>query len=595
MFEYDNEFTIEKNHPDNAQFFLLSSPFTLNSGKILKNVTVCYETYGTLNENKDNAILIMHALTGDSHVTRHSLEDKQGWWEICVGPGKAVDTDKYFVICSNVLGGCRGTTGPEDIDPDAGTFYGSNFPEIAISDMVKLEKELIDHLGIRKLHALLGGSMGGMQALEWGRNYPEMSDRIIVLASTHRVSSQALAFDIVARNAITHDEHFNDGFYYDQENQPDAGLAIARMIGHITYLSPDSMRSKFEHERDKPRNIDTSFEQQYAVGSYLGYQGDKFVERFDANSYITITNAIDSFDLGASAEEITEKYQDNSSNWLFISFSSDWLFPPHDLATCAIGIRHSKANISFCNVESDKGHDAFLLEDSLDTYGKLIRNFLETKSNNTLSEEKTTTAESLPDLERIDHNHFRDLIEPGASVLDLGCGDGTLLESLRKCGSNRIAGVDIGLDSINSCISKNIPVIRADLNKGLNFFAEKEFDYVTVSLTLQSVMNITELLEEVLRIGKRGIVSFPNFAYYKLVDQFVKTGRAPVTKGGILNYNWYETPNIRFFSIKDFYELCAEMNIRVLKALTIDTESGQEINEHENNFSDLGIFLLEKE
>jgi len=302
----------------------------LQLGGRLEEVTVCYETYGKLSPRADNVVLICHALSGDSHVARHEEGDDPGWWETIVGPGKPIDTEQYFVICPNVLGGCRGTTGPNSSNPATGKPYGQDFPNITICDMVSLQKKLVDHLGIEKLLAVTGGSMGGQMVLCWAAKYPEGSRAYIPIATAARLTSQSLAFDIVGRNAILHDPSFRDGQYYGQPQGPDIGLAIARMIGHITYLSRESMQLKFETDRHSPRQVSTAFEKRFSVGSYLGHQGDRFVERFDANSYITLTLAMDLFDLGDSREALVQSIGRTEARWLILSYTSDWLFPPEE-------------------------------------------------------------------------------------------------------------------------------------------------------------------------------------------------------------------------------------------------------------------------
>ena len=268
-----------------------------------------YETYGQLNPPGDNAILICHAISGDSHVAQHDAADDPGWWDILVGPGKPVDTNRFFVICPNLLGGCRGTTGPGSLNPATGKPYGADFPTITIGDMVEVQRRLLDHLGIGQLVAVIGGSVGGHQTFTWATRHPDRLRGAVVLASSPRLTSQALAFDVVGRNAIRRDPFFHGGQYYDQPHGPAVGLALARMIGHITYLSPEAMSQKFEADRLHPREEAIEFEKTFSVGSYLGHQGTKFVERFDANSYLTLSLAMDLFDLGGTPEQLAANFQ----------------------------------------------------------------------------------------------------------------------------------------------------------------------------------------------------------------------------------------------------------------------------------------------
>jgi homoserine O-acetyltransferase/O-succinyltransferase len=267
-----------------AQSVTFAKPFRLELGQTLKSITVVYETYGQLSPARDNAILICHALSGDSHVARHCADDAPGWWDIVVGPGKVIDTNRYFVICANVLGGCRGTPGPARVDPATGRPLASDFPPVTTADTVDVQRMLLDHLGIETLLAVIGGSMGGHQAITWSIRYPRRVRGCVALATSSRLTSQALAFDVVGRNAILHDPHYHHGQYYDQPHGPAVGLALARMLAHITYLSREAMTAKFDPGRLQPRDVATAFEKRFSVGSYLAYQGDKFVERFDANS-----------------------------------------------------------------------------------------------------------------------------------------------------------------------------------------------------------------------------------------------------------------------------------------------------------------------
>lgn len=349
----------------------------LECGKKLGPITLAYETYGELNADKSNAILILHALSGDAHVAgRHEETDrKPGWWDNMVGPGKAFDTSKYFVICTNVISGCKGSTGPCSIDPATGKPYGLNFPVITIKDMVRAQKHLIDHLGIKQLLCAVGGSMGGMQTLQWSVMYPDALKLAIPIATTARLSPQAIAFDAVGRHAIMTDPNWNDGNYYDG-GVPAAGLSLARMIGHITYLSDQSMHKKFGRDMVGEQRFD--FETDFQVESYLNYQGDSFVsvKKFDANSYLYITKAMDYFDLAQEAGGSLQKALSKAkASFLVVSFSSDWIFPPYQSKEIVTALRRSNKDVSYAEIKSDYGHDAFLLE--VDALSQLITNFLQ--------------------------------------------------------------------------------------------------------------------------------------------------------------------------------------------------------------------------
>ena len=359
-----------------AQYASLPAPLALELGGSLAGITVAYETYGRLSAARDNAILVCHALSGDSHVAAHDAEDDPGWWEVMVGPGKPIDTSRYFVVCSNLLGGCRGTTGPGAVNPATGKPYGRDFPTITVGDMVEVQRRLLEHLGIQRLLAVAGGSLGGHQALTWATRHPDRVQGVVALATSPRVTSQALAFDVVGRNAILRDPHFHGGQYYDKPHGPGVGLAIARMIGHITYLSPEAMNQKFEADRLQPRDVAVEFEKRFSVGSYLGYQGARFVERFDANSYMILSLAMDLFDLGGTARDLAAALGKARCRWLVLSFSSDWLFPSSQSRDLVNALIVNNSPVSYCNVQSNCGHDAFLLENDLPVYGEMTRAFL---------------------------------------------------------------------------------------------------------------------------------------------------------------------------------------------------------------------------
>jgi homoserine O-acetyltransferase len=328
--------------------------FTLQCGEKLKNITIAYETFGTLNKKKNNAILVCHALTGDSHAAGFYKEtdEKPGWWDIVIGPGKAIDTDKYFVVCSNIIGGCMGSTGPSSTIPGKTKPYNMDFPVITVSDMVICQKKLIDHLNIKQLLSAIGGSLGGMQVIEWSVKYPDMVKSVIPLATTMKHSALAIAFNEVARHAIKSDPKWNNG-NYTNESKPDTGLSVARMIGHITYLSDESMREKFGRKLQNKKNLSFTFAPQFQVESYLKYQGEKFVERFDANSFLYITKATDYFDLemqygkGSSVKAFSK----TKAKFLVISYSSDWLYPTYEAKAIVKALKKNRLDVSFCEIE----------------------------------------------------------------------------------------------------------------------------------------------------------------------------------------------------------------------------------------------------
>lgn len=336
--------------------------FTLECGRALPTITLAYETYGQLNEARDNAVLIVHALSGDAHVAGiHSPDDrKAGWWDIMVGPGKPYDTNKYFVICSNILGGCKGSTGPSSINPATGKPYGLDFPMVTIGDMVRAQKMLIEHLGIRRLLAVTGGSMGGFQALEWAVRFPDCVASVHAIATSARLSAQAIAFDEVGRQAIMADPDWAGGDYYGKST-PKAGLAIARMIGHITYLSDEQMHAKFGRRLQDRERFSYDFKTDFQVESYLKYQGDAFVKRFDANSYLYISKAMDYYDLANGYRSLVEAMANVQAEFLVISFTSDWLFPTYQSKEIVRALQANGVPTTFLEIESSYGHDSFLL------------------------------------------------------------------------------------------------------------------------------------------------------------------------------------------------------------------------------------------
>jgi homoserine O-acetyltransferase len=347
----------------------------LVNGEKLGPITLAYETYGELNAAKDNAILICHALSGDAHVAGyHTPEDKDpGWWDVMIGPGRAFDTDKYFVICSNIIGGCKGSTGPSSTNPKTGQPYALSFPVITVEDMVNAQRALVDHFGIDQLCAVVGGSMGGMQALQWVVSYPERVRLVLPIATTHCLSPQAIAFDEVGRQAIMSDPQWLGGEYYGK-SVPTNGLSIARMIGHITYLSDQSMHQKFGRRLQDKAEYGFDFVTDFQVESYLHYKGDSFVKRFDANSYLYITKAMDYFDLTRAYGSLKAAFSKTKSKFLVVSFSSDWLFPSYQSREIATALRQNGADVVYTDIRTDYGHDAFLLEaESLTT---LVSGFL---------------------------------------------------------------------------------------------------------------------------------------------------------------------------------------------------------------------------
>jgi homoserine O-acetyltransferase len=351
-------------------FAHLPNKFVLDNGERLGPITVAYETYGELNETKDNVILIEHALTASAHAAgKHSPDDKYpGWWDVMIGPGKAFDTTKYFVVCSNILGSCYGTTGPASINPETGKPYGLTFPLVGIRDMVRVQKELIDHLGIKRLRSIAGGSMGGMQAIEWALLYPDMVDSIILIASAPRSTPQSIAIHKVGIQAIMDDPNWNGGDYYGKE-PPNKGLAIARMLGHITYLSDWWLWQKFGRKHTDPSTMKLKLDSKFEIENYLEHQGLKFVQRFDANCYIYIMRSIDIYDAAEGYKSLEESFKRIRCKKVFVSsFSSDWLYPSYQSEEIVKALRANDIDVTYHEIDSPYGHDSFLLE-----YEKLTR------------------------------------------------------------------------------------------------------------------------------------------------------------------------------------------------------------------------------
>lgn len=367
------------------KFFSFAEPpekMVLESGARLGPITVAYETYGELNEDKSNVVLVAHALSGDSHAAGFYSEDdpKPGWWDFMIGPDKGIDTNKYFVISTNILGSCRGTTGPASICPESGRPYSLDFPIVTIGDMVRVQKALLDHLGIKKILTVVGGSIGGMQVLEWVLRYPDMVISAIPLASTTKHSALAIAFNEVGRQAIMADPNWNKGDYYSGPS-PDTGLAVARMIGHVTYLSDEALRQKFGRRLQDKMDFSFDFDIEFQVESYLRYQSSKFVGRFDANSFLYITKAADYFDIPLQYGEGSEvnAFSGAKAKFLVISFTSDWLYPTYQSKSMVKAMKKNGLDVSFLEIKADCGHDAFLIPN--DRLISLIRGFLEQVAN----------------------------------------------------------------------------------------------------------------------------------------------------------------------------------------------------------------------
>jgi len=577
------------------------APFELTCGEKIAPIDVAYEVYGQLNDARDNAVLICHALSGNAHAAGYNSSDdrKPGWWDEMIGPNKAVDTNKYYVICSNFLGGCAGTTGPSSVNPATGKCYGLDFPIITIADMVRVQKLLVDKLGIEQLLAVIGGSIGGMQALQWAVEYPNLMKAVMPLATTSHLGAQSIAFDAVGRNAILGDQNFADGQYHDKPG-PDKGLAIARMIGHITYLSEEGMRRKFGRELRAADRYNYDLNSEFSVETYLDYQGQSFVERFDANSYLYITKASDYFDLEKEHGSLENAFAKIEARFLVVSFTSDWLFTPAQSEAMVNALVANGKDVSYCSIESGYGHDAFLLE--ADTLGHLISGFLDATRRLSSPDDSKPGEERRARLEptgiehahrvRVDYELIQSLIEPGSTVLDIGCGDGQLLANLAADRNVKGKGIELQQDLIVKCVDRGLAIIQHDVGRGLPGYADKSFDYVILSQTVQTVRHPENVFNELLRVGKRVIVSFPNFAHWRSRSSLFLRGRAPVTRQ--LPFEWYNSPNIHFLSLKDFDRLCDKLGATVEKRIPLIKTRLSPVRFAPNLFAEQAVYVTSR-
>ena len=545
--------------------------FLLENGKTLPALEICYETYGKLNDERNNVIWVCSPLTADAHVAGlYSKEDKKpGWWDALIGPGKAIDTEKFFVVCSNILGGCKGSTGPASINPRTQKPYGSTFPTITIGDMVHAQMELFKGLNLKSVHCVIGGSMGGFQAMKWAIYYPDLVKQCVIIATSPRFSSQALGFEIVARDIITQDPHFNNGDYYEQSSKPDIGLANARKLAHITYLSAVGMEKKFKRAQDHENKnhkitYSTPFDLELPLESYLRYQGSKFVDRFDANSYLHIAHATDCFDLETEYGSLENAFKDIKAEVLNVNLSTDWLFPPHESRRITSALLNCGKSVTSLEMDTQFGHDGFLIE--VGELGRAVGRFLDSKNLSQADGTKSIPAFHNP----ADFELISSLVDDGSRILDLGGGGGELFDYLRQAKKTTGFGIEKNIKDILTCIENDVPVVQRDLDeRGISDIGTGSFDYAIINRTIQEIRDPIALLNEVLRVAKRAIVSFPNFGHWSARGSLMLRGRMPKSKE--LPYEWYETPNIRILTIKDFYTLCKKEGL-VLESLKIQNE-----------------------
>ena len=539
------------------QTFTYEQPFGLQCGVELAGFELVYETYGTLNEGRSNAILICHALSGNHHAAGfHAQSDaKPGWWDTCIGPGKPIDTDRFFVVCPNNLGGCHGSTGPLTVDPASGATFGADFPAVVVEDWVRSQALLADHLGVERFAAIIGGSLGGMQAMQWAIDFPARVHCAVVIAAAAKLSAQNIAFNEIARQAIEADPDFVGGRYVESGRTPDSGLGLARMIGHVTYLSDYGMGERFGREL-KSGDIGRAADVEFQVESYLHHQGQAFSQRFDANTYVLMTKALDYFDPArAYDDDLVQALRGATAKFLIISFTSDWRFSVTRSKEIVDALVAAGKNVAAAVIESPHGHDSFLLPIPryIDVLGTYLRQL----------HDEVTAMTLRPDLKII-----ADLVNENARVLDLGCGEGDLLAYLQANKNVNGYGLDVDADNICICLGKGVNVIEQDLDEGLANFGDDSFNMVVMTETLQSVRRPDRLLEEMLRIGEECIVTFPNFGHWRCRLQLITSGRMPVAKH--IPHNWFDTPNIHLCTFADFEHLCGDLGLRIIQRRVVD-------------------------
>ena len=535
--------------------------FTLAYGGVLKEIEVAYEECGAPLDGT-NVIYICHALTGDAHVAgiRPGEECPSGWWEGMVGPGRAIDTNRYHVICANVLGGCSGTTGPMSINPDTGKPYGSSFPQYTFDDAVDVFRMLLKELGVKKIAALIGGSYGGLQVVNWMTRYPDEMEKACLIATSAHLNTQAIAFSVMSRTSITDDPKWNGGDYYLEGDGkgPKAGLASARQLAHITYLSRELLQQKFERRLqqnfvDAPAaeraERDRLFKTYFQIESYLDYQAAKFVRRFDANSYLHITRSMDLADPCLRYGSLDAAFARVQARTLVVSYENDILFPAWQSKRIARALKAAGKPVSYCHLESGTGHDSFLTD--IEHLSKVVGGFLSGRDVKVMKWQERLHAKTVA------------MVRQGARVIDIGCGDGTLLDVLRKCRGVVGNGVEIDVERYEEAIADGHDMLWEDVDEGLTIIPDGHYDVAIVSDTLQEVRNPRGLLHEALRIADEAIVSFPNFAAYRIRLTLALKGRLPVSKQ--LPFEWYDTPNIHCVTLKDFRRLCDKEGIEILE------------------------------
>ena len=549
--------------PQDIQLDLPEGGWRLERGGVLRAITVRYECVGTPEPDGSNIVFVCHALTGDAHVAGFRPgEDPQkdrpsGWWEGMIGDGVGIDTERFCVICANILGGCAGTTGPSSVNPETGKPYGSTFPEITMGDIVDVHRALLRQLGFRKIAAVVGGSFGGMQALEWAIRYPEDMEKCVLVASAATLNAQALAFDIVARQAIVQDPNWKHGDYYEGEH-PAAGLANARQLAHITYLSHKSMDDKFGREKREEwlkqgqeghQRFRKNFKTYFQIESYLEYQGQKFVKRFDANSYLQITRALDEYDPEETFGSLEAAIRKIQAKLLLVSLSGDWLFTRDQAGSFVRACLNEHKDISYCPLDAPAGHDAFLTHiDELKNVMKAFLTATATRDPSTLDKDRAA-----------DYEAFTRQVPAGAKVLDLGCGDGVLLKQVALRQRAYCVGIEKDLDKVVSALHAGINVLRINIDRYLQYVPDRVFDVAILSSTIQVLHRPDKMMAQLLRVADWALIAFPNFGYLGMRLSLLFSGRMPRTKA--FANEWYDTPNIHNCTLTDFYDFCKKFGI----------------------------------
>ncbi len=572
-----------------------TEPLQLACGQWLSRYELAYETYGKLNADASNAVLVCHALNASHHVAGWYANDREnvGWWDNMIGPGKPLDTNRFFVIGVNNLGSCFGSTGPMSINPDTGRAWGGDFPLVTVEDWVDSQARLADKLGIAQFAAVMGGSLGGMQALAWAIRYPQRVRHALLIAAAPNLSAQNIAFNEVARQAIMTDPDFHEGHFGAQNTLPRRGLRIARMVGHITYLSDLQMEEKFG--RSLREGIRYSFAPEFQIESYLRHQGEKFAEYFDANTYLRITKALDYFDPAQAAEgDLAKALSTATCKFLVASFTTDWRFSPARSREIVKALVDRRRDVCYAEIDAPHGHDAFLLDNP--QYHALVRAYFDNVASDADystfrfgAEVRSKVEERHRQSHRADYATIAGWIAPGAQVLDLGCGDGSLLAYLMRERNVKGYGIEIADAGVLASVRSGVNVLQSDLESGLAGFDDASFDCVILSQTLQAMRHTEEIVKEMLRVGREVIVTFPNFGHWTHRWQILK-GRMPVSRE--LPYQWYDTPNIHLCTVADFDAFLQERNCVVENRVVL--AGGRPVQSLPNWFGELAIYRFRR-